>query len=179
MRRKISRLANDIRGHVKAFKDESLDNRAGDNWQPLFAIAAAAGEEWLQEAKLAAQRISKKDAEEMKGFGRYLLESLDQIIQEKRKKENIEPTERIFLRSLDLCNELNQDQEAPWKDKPDGIDALRLSKALKEYDIVPTRAREGQIAAKDIGRTRSKKPSNNTREMRIDAFDPAPLAHRP
>jgi len=131
LRRKISRLANDIRGHVKAFKDESLDNRAGDNWQPLFAIAAAAGEEWLQEAKLAAQRMSKRDAEEMKGFGRYLLESLDQIIQEKRKKENIEPTERIFLRSLDLCNELNQDQEAPWKDKPDGIDALRLSKALK------------------------------------------------
>ena len=148
LRRKISRLANDIRGHVKAFKDESLDNRAGDNWQPLFAIAAAAGEEWLQEAKLAAQRISKKDAEEMKGFGRYLLESLDQIIQEKRKKENLEPTEKIFLRSLDLCNELNQDQEAPWKDKPDGIDALRLSKALKEYEIVPKRTREGSDRCK-------------------------------
>ena len=84
----------------------------------------------------------------MKGFGRYLLESLDQIIQEKRKKENIEPTEKIFLRSLDLCNELNQDQEAPWKDKPDGIDALRLSKALKEYDIVPKRAREGSDRCK-------------------------------
>jgi putative DNA primase/helicase len=148
LRRKISRLANDIRGHVKAFKDESLDNRAGDNWQPLFAIAAAAGEEWLQEAKLAAQRISKKDAEEMKGFGRYLLESLDHIIQEKRKSTNLDPAERIFLRSLDLCNELNQDQEAPWKNKPDGIDALRLSKALKQYDIVPTRAREGSDRSK-------------------------------
>jgi uncharacterized protein DUF3631/uncharacterized protein DUF3854 len=148
LRRKISRLANDIRGHVKAFKDESLDNRAGDNWQPLFAIAAAAGEEWLQEAKLAAQRISKKDAEEMKGFGRYLLESLDHIIQEKRKNTNLDPAERIFLRSLDLCNELNQDQEAPWKNKPDGIDALRLSKALKQYDIVPTRAREGSDRSK-------------------------------
>ena len=79
----------------------------------------------------------------MKGFGRYLLESLDQIIQEKRKNENVEPTEKIFLRSFDLCNELNQDQEAPLKDKPDGIDPLRLSKALKEYDLVPKRAREG------------------------------------
>jgi putative DNA primase/helicase len=148
LRRKISRLANDIRSHVKAFRDESLENRAGDNWQPLFAIAAAAGEEWLQEAKLAAQRLSKKHAEEMKGFGRYLLESLDQIIQEKRKKEDLEPTEKIFLRSLDLCNELNQDQEAPWKDKPDGIDALRLSKALKEYDIVPQRTREGSDRSK-------------------------------
>lgn len=102
LRRKTSRLADDIRDHVKMFKDESLDNRAGDNWQPLFAIAAAAGEEWLKEAKLDAQRISKKDAEEMKGFGRYLLECLDQIIQEKRKNENLEPTEKIFLRSLDL-----------------------------------------------------------------------------
>lgn len=76
----------------------------------------------------------------------WQLESLDQIIQEKRK--NIEPTERILLGSLDLCNELNQDQEAPWKDKPDGIDALRLSKALKEYDIVPKRAREGSDRSK-------------------------------
>src|SRR4029077_19311852 len=32
------------------------------------------------------------------GFGRYLLESLGHIIQEKRKKENLEPTEKIFFR---------------------------------------------------------------------------------
>ena len=63
----------------------------------------------------------------MKGFGRYLLGSLDHIIQEKRKTENLEPTERSSLRSLDLCNELNQDQEAPWKDKQDGIDGLVAS----------------------------------------------------
>ena len=86
LRRKISRLANQIRHDVKVFEDESLDNRAGDNWEPLFAIASAAGEEWLKETMLAARRMSRKDAQEMKSFGRYLLESLDRIIKAEREK---------------------------------------------------------------------------------------------
>ena len=68
LRRKISALADDIRDDVKVFEDESLDNRAGDNWEPLFAIASAAGEEWLKETMLAAQRMCRKDAQEMKSF---------------------------------------------------------------------------------------------------------------
>ncbi len=93
--------------------------------------AAAAGEEWLQEAKLAARRINKKDAQEMKGFGRYLLGSIDHIIQEKRKTEHLEKVlaqaRGALWGACDLCNELNQDQEAPWKDKQDGIDGLVVS----------------------------------------------------
>ena len=37
----------------------------------------------------------------------------------------------------------------------------------------PNGQEKGQIVVRVIGRTRSKKPSNNTREMRIDDFDPA------
>ena len=66
LRRKISGLADDIRDHVKAFEDDTLENRAGDNWQPLFAIASAAGEEWLKKTTLAAQQIHRKDKQEMK-----------------------------------------------------------------------------------------------------------------
>ena len=120
LRRKISRLANDIRDHVKTFENDSLDNRAGDNWGPLFAIASGAGEESLEKTMLAARRMSQKDAQEMKSFGRYLLESLDRIIVAKREKLELPPTENIFLRSLDLVNELNQDDEAPWKDGKSG-----------------------------------------------------------
>jgi len=50
-------MANDIRERVKAYNlTDELGNRAGDNWDPLFAIASAAGENWLQ--------LVKKDAEE-------------------------------------------------------------------------------------------------------------------
>src|SRR4029453_4655075 len=51
LRRKISRLANDTRPQVKAFEgDDTLINRANDNWRPLFAIAIAAGEGWSRKA---------------------------------------------------------------------------------------------------------------------------------
>ena len=116
LRRKISRLSDDIRDRVKVFESELLSNRAGDNWQPLFAIADAAGEQWLKETEKAAQRMSRKDAKESKSFGHYLLESIARIIQEIRKKSKLGPAERIFLRSLDLTNKLNEDQEAPWKE---------------------------------------------------------------
>jgi putative DNA primase/helicase len=67
LRRKISKLANDIRARVKAFEsDDQLGNRAGDNWEPLFAIASAADEEWLAEAVAAAERMSGKDAHDAK-----------------------------------------------------------------------------------------------------------------
>ena len=130
---------------VKTFRSELLGNRAGDNWQPLFAIAEAAGEAWLKETVQAAQQISR-----IKSFGRYLLESLGRIIAEKREKMNLAPTERIFLKSLDLVNELNQDKEAPWRDDKSagGLTALQLSKALGAYDIKPEQVRE----AADRGR---------------------------
>lgn len=146
LRRKISRLANDIRDHVKTFENDSLDNRAGDNWGPLFAIASGAGEEWLEKTMLAARRMSQKDAQEMKSFGRYLLESLDRIIVAKREKLELPPTENIFLRSLDLVNELNQDDEAPWKDGKSGeLNTRQLSTALGKFEITSKQVKEGPV----------------------------------
>ena len=60
LRRKISRLANQIREQVRVFESDLLENRAADNWQPLLAIASAAtggdDQEWVTEtAKAAAQ----------------------------------------------------------------------------------------------------------------------------
>ena len=119
LRRKISKLANDIRARVKAFEsDDQLGNRAGDNWEPLFAIASAADEEWLAEAVAAAERMSGTDAHDAKSFNKYLLESLGRIIAAKREAELIDSDARFFLRTQDLLTELNQDEEAPWKRRP-------------------------------------------------------------
>ena len=145
LRRKISRLANQIRGHVKVYEDQSLDNRAGDNWEPLFAIANAAGGEWLKETKLAAQRMCRKDAQEMKSFGRYLLESLDRIIKAEREKLKLPPDEKIFLKTLDLVKQLNRDDEAPWKDSKFGMLTARgLSKGLGGFEIKSKKEGSGQ-----------------------------------
>jgi hypothetical protein len=142
------------------------------------ARRAAAGEEWLKEAKLDAQRINKKDADEMKGFGRCLLESLHHIIQEKRKNENLEPTEKTFLRSLDLGKELNQDQEAPWKDKM-ALMASVIEGAKRIRHRPETGKRRVRSLQKVIGQTKSKRPSNKTREVPIDIFTLITLAQQP
>lgn len=152
LRRKISRLANDIREHVRGFESDLLENRAGDNWQPLLAIADAAtggdDQEWVIETARAAAQMSKKDVADSKSIGRYLLESLDRIITERRKEKRKAaqgelgvPAEeaRLFLPTTELLTELNKDEEGPWKESKEGkkteLSPHRLAALLKKYDL--------------------------------------------
>ena len=146
LRRKIAKLANDIRERVKGFEtDDQLGNRTGDNWDPLLAIASAAGEDWLAEAVTAAERISGKDAHDAKSFNKYLLESLGRIIAARREAELIEPETRFFLRTQDLLTELNQDDEAPLKERAkDELSANKLRNVLVSYGVKPIQVRTGQ-----------------------------------
>ena len=150
LRRKISRLANDIRAQVQLFRSQSdwLNNRAGDNWEPLFAIATAAGDEWLKATKAAALAMSQKAAQDSKSFGHYLLERLGDIFAERReelRRNSLpEPEGRFFFRTKDLLPVLNADEEAPWREHKDQVlTAHKLGKELKEYDIVPDEVKEG------------------------------------
>jgi putative DNA primase/helicase len=153
LRRKIARVANDIRERVRVFQESDLlGNRADDNWSPLFAIADTAGEQWLKDAVQAATRMSRKDAQDIKSFGRYLLESLGRFIQAKREAKGLSPTEKVFLPTEDLLSPsigLNADKEAPWFAKSnDGLSANGLSNWLKVYDIKSVQSREGQDRGK-------------------------------
>jgi putative DNA primase/helicase len=144
---KIFRLANQIREQVKAFvekEDDLLGNRAGDNRQPLFAIANAAGEDWLKIAQQAAQTMTRKDAQDSKSFGRYLLESLDRIIRERRKARELNPDAKFFLKTRELVEELNEDDEAPWKERPnDDLSVKKFGAVLSGYDVKSKQEREG------------------------------------
>ena len=60
LRRKISRLANDIREQVRVFESDLLENRAGDNWESLAAIANAAGDDWVIATTKAAEQMKGK-----------------------------------------------------------------------------------------------------------------------
>ena len=150
LRRKISRLANDIRAQVQLFRSQAdwLNNRAGDNWEPLFAIATAAGDEWLKATEAAALTMSQKVAQDSKSFGHYLLECLGDIFAERREQLRheslLEPEERFFFRTKDLLPLLNNFEEAPWRERQDQVlTAHKLGKELKEYDIIPDEVKEG------------------------------------
>ena len=151
LRRKISRLANDIRSSVQLFKSTAdwLNNRAGDNWEPLFAIATAAGSEWLKATEAAALTMSRKAAQDSKSFGHYLLERLGDIFAKRREelkdqKFELEAGEKFFFMTKDLLPELNADEEAPWREHKDQVlTAHKLAKELKEYDIMPDQVKEG------------------------------------
>ena len=150
LRRKISRLANEIRSSVQVFKLRAdwLSNRAGDNWEPLFAIATVAGDDWLKATEAAALTMSSKSAQDSKTFGHYLLERLGDIFAKRReelKHESLlEPEERFFFKTKDLLPLLNADDEAPWREHKDQVlTAHKLGRELKEYDITPDEVKEG------------------------------------
>jgi hypothetical protein len=147
LRRKISRLANDIREQVRGFESDLLENRAADNWQPLLAIANTAGYDWVIQAADAAEHINSKDVADSKSIGRYLLESIAQIIEESApgelgvasEKERI-PTSKMFLPTTELLlPKLNADDEAPWREDKKGakseLTARKLAALLKQYGL--------------------------------------------
>ena len=156
VRRKVSRLANDIRGQVRLFKSnvDWLSNRAGDNWEPLFAIATAAGEECLKKIEAAARKMSRKAAQDSKSFGHYLLESLGVIFAERRQvlekqKFSFEEGKGFFIKTADLLSTLNDDDEAPWREhKDEALTATRMARELKEYDITSHKPKKGEDRAK-------------------------------
>ena len=139
LRRKISRLANDIRAKVRAFKEVNLlRNRAGDNWRPLFAIAREAGEEWTKETVRSAQRIQRRVGKDTLSFGQYLIAALGELVRQKREKRGIPATEKFFIKTEDILdwNEgLNSDNEAPWAELQNGLTAHRLRKELRAYEV--------------------------------------------
>jgi hypothetical protein len=152
LRRKISRLANDIRGDVRLFRSNAdwLNNRAGDNWEPLFAIASAAGEECLKKIEIAARKMSSKAAQDSKSFGHYVLESLGAFFAESRKEleeQNFkfEKGKGFFIKTEDILAKLNADNEAPWRERKDQLlTGHKLAKELREYDISPSETSEGR-----------------------------------
>ena len=160
LRKKISRLANDIREQVRVFESDLLENRAGDNWQPLAAVASSAGNDWVIETAKAAEHINSRDVQDSKSTGRYLLESIAQIIKERRcgeqrkvsqepatpvelgvasAKERI-PTPKMFLPTTEvLLPKLNADDEAPWREDRKGakteLTSHKLAALLKQYGV--------------------------------------------
>ena len=127
--------------HVKRLADArpvipvKLDDRAADGWEPLLAIADAAGGKWPGQARKAALALSVGDAREDDSLGVRLLRDVQIIFREKA-------TDRMA--TADMVASLVEIEEAPWGDfRGKALDGRGLARLLRPYGVRPRKHRLG------------------------------------
>jgi Protein of unknown function (DUF3631)/CHC2 zinc finger len=93
----------DILRDAKPAMPEGFDNRRADNWRVMFAIADLAGEDWADEARLAARQI--EGASNTTTISVRLLADIKRIFDE-------DGCDSIL--SAKLVTRLTDDEEEPW-----------------------------------------------------------------
>jgi hypothetical protein len=119
-----------------------LNDRAGEAWEPLFAIADLAGGEWPARARAAAVALIDDDADEP-GHGARLLAALRNIY-----------ADTDGLATTTILEEVNADEELPfggWR-HGEGLDPRGLARLLKPYGIKRRTIRLGDQTAKGYKR---------------------------
>jgi putative DNA primase/helicase len=149
LRRKAARFAEDNFAALANDPDpsipEELNDRAADNWRPLIAIADLTGGDWPHRAREAACVLSG-GGHEAKSI------NVELLIDIKLAYRDAEA-----MRSVDLVETLNLDQERPWatwnKGKP--ITQKQLANLLKPFGIISETVHiEGLAHAKGYKRSR-------------------------
>jgi putative DNA primase/helicase len=143
LRAKLARFADDYSETVRQSRPPlptSLNDRAQDNWEPLLAIAMAAGNEWLQIGTMAALKLSGGESSSQT-IDTELLSDIQEIFEERQ-------IDRISI--ADLIRALCADDEKPWSTYNRGlpIKPRQLSKKLKGYDIQSKTIRNGNETSK-------------------------------
>lgn len=121
---------------------DELGDRAGDAWEPLFAIADLAGGEWPARARAAAIELSAPGEGEEIGRGTQLLAAI---------REALNGEDAIFTTAL--LKAINDNDELPfgaWNERT-GLDARGLARQLRPYGIRPHTIRIGDVTAKGYG----------------------------
>jgi Protein of unknown function (DUF3631) len=112
-----------------------IEDRNADIWEPLLAIADAAGGHWPERARAAAVAIVKGAQASGGGFGLQLLADLRSTFTESH--EQAMTTEAILTALCAL-------DESPWGDiRGKALDARGLSRRLGKYGIKPKVIRLG------------------------------------
>lgn len=130
LRAKLARFADDYRETVRQARPplpNTLNDRAQDNWEPLLAIAMAAGNEWLQIGTTAALKLSGGESTSQT-IGTELLSDIQEIFEEKQ-------IDRIS--TAELIKVLCADDEKPWSTYNRGlpIKPRQIANKLKGFDI--------------------------------------------
>jgi putative DNA primase/helicase len=142
----VRKCARFVQDHAEAIRSarpeipESLNDRAGDIWEPLLALADLAGGDWPQKAREAAVALNT-GAQESSPIGTLLLDIFTVFV--------FSTQERMFSRSL--VEGLNvRGRDRAWMEELKGKAAteLWLSRQLKPYGIRPKTMRIGDGRAK-------------------------------
>jgi hypothetical protein len=110
---------------------DDITDRNADVWEALLSIADAAGGTWPQRARVAAVALVADAMGNRGSLGIQLLTDVRTVIGDKPA-----------LSTAEILDALNGLDESPWGDfrgKP--LDARRLSKLLKQYEVTPKNVR--------------------------------------
>lgn len=138
----LSKWTNSVYQHLEGSwpeLPEGVEDRDADLWEPIIAIADAAGGAWPDLARNAATAMVSKSKEVPLTLGVQLLTDIQKVFKDLN-------ADRIS--SNDLVDELCNMPEAPWSNlRGEPIDARFIGKELRRYEITSTTIRvHGQVA---------------------------------
>jgi hypothetical protein len=121
---------------------DSVVDRNADIWEPLIAIADAAGGEWPERGRCSAVALVAASMAGTPSLGVRLLSDLRTIL-----------GEADALPTAEILSALHKIEDAPWgemRGKP--IDNRGLAQRLKKYDVSSTNIRTGDKVVKGYQR---------------------------
>ncbi len=119
---------------------DGVEDRAADVWEPLLAVADAAGGDWPERARVAAVTLVTQASERTPTLGIRLLEDMRTVFTD---------TSNEHLFTEDLINRLIDIDESPWGDlRGKALDARGLARRLKPYEVTPKLLRIGEQVAR-------------------------------
>lgn len=119
-----------------------VHDRPADVWEPLLAVADAAGGDWPKRARAACVSFVAGSTEDTASSGVRLLADLREVF-----------GDREAMSTVAVLEQLCKLDEAPWGDlwgKP--LDARGLAKRLRPYGVKPKDVRIGSWNGKGYGR---------------------------
>jgi hypothetical protein len=123
---------------------DEITDRDADCWEPLLAVADAAGGEWPARARCAGVTLVTDAKAAPPSIGIRLLADLQTIFDEAS-------SEHLF--TDDILSALVAMELAPWGDiRGKALDARSLSRRLNKYSISPRTVRSGDKTAKGYAR---------------------------
>jgi Protein of unknown function (DUF3631) len=119
---------HDVLGDADPAMPDGLDDRAEDLWEPLFAIADAAGGNWPGRARRAAQVLAaeRAEADTDSSYGVRLLSDI---------RDLYGGFHLSFIPSREMIGRLAQLDEAPWRDLQ--LTTKGLADRLRAFGIRP------------------------------------------
>jgi hypothetical protein len=120
-----------------------IEDRDADVWEPLLAMADAAGGDWPARARDAAVSLVSASKESTPSLGIRLLADLRTVFGD----------DRAALSTQDILTELHDMEEAPWADlrgKP--LNERGLASKLRNYGIKRKQIRVGEWTGKGYSR---------------------------